>query len=229
MRCHGAGSCVASVLKDFCGIARKIGFTVMAAKNEKTRFQNRPNQDDLPQSWKILRATKKGTQRVMMLADDCVGCYVHYWHGRTRPCYRNDCEPCGMGQRPRWRGYIPVWTPAPSVGKLLEITPSVVADFDRWIQTEGTLRGASVKLSRKGNVPNGELQCDIAKPTGFAVNLPPCPNTMQLLARIWKLTHAPLPSEIAADHCADLQRGSTLGRAVEPSNGRKAPSARSDD
>jgi hypothetical protein len=190
---------MASVLRDFCGTDRIGRVFAMSSEFCEQRFQDRPNQEDLPSSWKVLRASKKGTPTVMILSDDVTGCYVHYWHGRTRPCFRNDCEPCAMGQQPRWRGYLAVWTPKPSTGRLLEITGSVIQEIDRWLKQEGTLRASTISLSRKGNVNNGELNCKLAKPSGFAVELPPGPNVMQLLARLWKLTHDPKPSELAID------------------------------
>lgn len=196
----------------------------MDPKPEETRFQNRPNAGDLPSAWKILRASKKGTQTLLMVSDDCTGCYVHYWSGRTRPCWKNDCYPCACGQAPRWRGYIAVLTQSPSVGRLLEITPSVINDLDRWIQQEGTLRGSLITLKRRGNVPNGELVCEVAKPTGFAATLPPEPNVVQLLSRIWRLTHSPLRSEVETDGHPQVygtRHGRTLGNPAT-ANGKPA-------
>lgn len=163
------------------------------------RFQDRPNSDDLPEQWKILRAPKKGTPRCIILDADVCGCYVHYWSGRTRPCKKVGCEICDKGQVPRWRGYLAVLTPAPSEKRLLEITPSVIVAIDRWKKQEGTLRGSIIRLTRKGNVQNGELVVEIGKQAGFDVTLPPCPNVLDILGRIWRITHAPMASEAAAD------------------------------
>ena len=171
------------------------------------RFENRPRPEDLPEQWKILRASKKGTPRCVIVDEDVLGCYVHYWSGRTRPCKRENCEICEKGQQPRWRGYLSVITPAPSQPRLLEVTPSVIGDIDRWLKQEGSLRGSLIKLTRRGNVQNGELICEIGKQAGFDVSLPPCPDVPGILARIWRLTHSALPSEAATDRAAELYTG----------------------
>lgn len=190
-------------------------------------FTDRPKACDLPEQWKILRAKKNGTPACLIVSNDCTGCYVHYWAGRTRPCKRENCTICDQGQMPRWRGYIAVLTPSPSRGRLLEITASVVGDVDRWIKENGTIRGATISLSRKGNVANGELACKIGRPAGFTVDLPTEPDIRGILGRVWKLTHAPTRAEYPLDQSAALYRSAasgltaaTNGHADRPHNGQ---------
>jgi len=186
--------------------------------NETARFQNRPNSDDLPEIWKILRCPKRGTPQLAIVGADVLGCYVHYWSGRTRPCNKVSCDICERGQQPRWRGYLPVLTPSPSTPKILEVTPSIIGDIDRWLNQEGTLRGSVIQLNRKGNVQNGELSVKIGKPAGFDVNLPDPPDVYGILCRIWRITHDPRPSEAATDNAAALYR-SRSGRVASADNG----------
>jgi len=171
----------------------------MAKSKPDVNWTNKPRSEDLPQPWKILRCSKSGSPRCMILADDVLGCYVHYWGGRTRPCLRVGCEPCDKGQAPRWRGYLPVITATTHLTRLLEVTGNCYPEIERWLGEKGSLRGLVIELQRKGKVANGELLCTLREATGFASSLPSSPDVAPLLAKLWRLTHLALPTEFAAD------------------------------
>lgn len=191
----------------------------MSDRKGSPRFTSRPSPDDLPEVWKILRATAHGTPDCLILSDDTTGAYVHYWGGRTQPCLYDCCHICFKGQQARWRGYLPVITAKVKQLRLLEITPSVVPPIDRWIKERSTLRGLVISLERKGRKPNGELVATIREAAGFAPDLPNGPNVGLVLARIWRLTHDPLASESRADGQRSARPDAGAERMASP-NGK---------
>lgn len=190
----------------------------MEESNHPGNFCSRPASIDLPDQWKIMRCSKTGTPPCLILSEDTVGAYVHYYSGRTRLCLKRDCEPCHKGQAPRWRGYLAVIVHRTRATRLLELTPSVVPEIDRWCKQRGSLRGLIITLSRKGKVANGELECVLLEKPDTVGDLPACPDVSQHLVRIWRSTHAPRPSDIAVDGRTAAQQSGLIPPASR--NGR---------
>lgn len=179
----------------------------MSNDSSGSPFTHRPKPEDMPNQWKILRAEARGTPRVLCLSEDTIGAYVHYWKGRTSLCLKDCCEACDLGQAPRWRGYVACVVANVGTKRLLELTPPCVPVIERLLKERGTLRGVVLQIKRKGGKPNGELELVASEEPSRVGDLPSCPDVSQHLLRIWKATHAPLPSERASDASAATQRG----------------------
>lgn len=182
------------------------------------RFCSRPNKEDLPSQWKIFRVPKTGLPTALVLSEDTEGAYVHYWKGRTRPCFQEGCEPCEQGNEARWRGYVAVLIGHTRMTRILELTVPCIPEVERYMAEWRTLRGAIITLSRKGKVSNGELECVFSEKPVSSVNLPDAPDLVPHLRRIWKCTHTPLPSELSTDARTTLRK--FLVKSTPIQNGR---------
>lgn len=191
----------------------------MSRHDQDGEWARRPRTEDLPDQWRIMRAGAGGHPASMILSEDTVGAYTHFWGGRTRLCLKNDCEPCSKGRVPRWRGYVAVVSSKSGKFGILELTPMCVPDIERFMKERPTLRGAIITLSRKGKKENGQLECVLEWSPGNGTNLPPCPDVLRHLRRIWRLTHEPLPTEHQLDARTVLRDAGFLGRG-EATNGR---------
>ncbi len=149
----------------------------------------RPNAEDLPAQWKLLRCGRQKSESVMLVDEDFIGVYVHYWAGRTYPCVKDYCKPCTQNSVPRWRGYAAGITANPVRKVILEVTPSCIEEIDRVLKEKGSLRGLIARLERRNGKANGQLSIAFQSPTGFTVDLPRGPDVWGCLARIWRLTH----------------------------------------
>lgn len=215
-RCPGVGL---GVLKDLKSNAAPSANSVEMTKGvtmSEARWSNRPNPEDLPDQWKIHRASATGVQSALCLSDDVEGCYVHYWKGRTSPCFESDCVPCSNGQQPRWRGYAAVLIGPGRLTRILEFTACCVPSINRFRSEWGTLRGAVVTLTRKGRKANGELECVFGEKPVAGSNLPVAPELVPYLQRLWRATHAAKPSELSLDATTLLR-----GRGLVPSSNGK--------
>jgi hypothetical protein len=174
------------------------------------RWSGRPNPEDVPDQWKILRASATGLHNCLCLSDDAVGCYVHYWKGRTTACLETGCVPCLNGQVPRWRGYVAALIGPGRMTRILEVTACCVPAIDRYRAEWSTLRGALITLTRKGRKANGELECLFGEKPVASAGLPIAPELVPYLKRLWRTTHEAKPSELSLDATTTLRRAGFL-------------------
>ena len=76
----------------------------------------------------------------------------------------------------------------------------------------GTLRGAIITLSRKGNVKNGEVSAVLVHKPNLGNDYPPDVDVRRHLERIWRITHSPLRTEANTDARTELRRNGLLGK-----------------
>lgn len=120
-----------------------------------------------------------------------IGIATHFNNRRTIPCTKTlgFCEGCSVWRRrPEWNGYLGVVEYHSKDKVVFGITKGAV---DKWHSktTEGTvLRGAFLRLQRKGNDdPNGAVTMTLRQEP-FRGRLPEPPKVIESLARLWRMS-----------------------------------------
>jgi len=135
----------------------------------------------------ILRA-KPGRPLVgLITAHDLVGAYTHYWRGRTSICTAPTCEACDAHRAPRWYGFLAVVNPDSNNAAIFEITPSTLDSIETYITTYGTLRGATIRLTRANPKINARLICELKPGPNRGDQLPSAPNVQAQLCKMWEI------------------------------------------
>lgn len=148
-------------------------------------WTDRPPRDETSGNFRLVRVARAGTVRGIILSPHLSGTGLHYWKGKSTPCNGSQCDACREGYVPRWYGYVAIWNPKTDHIGLAEITDGAADDLDRYRARHGTLRGAELLLSRQGNRPNGRILATVAPAAIAPERLPPAPDVIQCLNRIW--------------------------------------------
>jgi hypothetical protein len=133
----------------------------------------------------LIRCKLGATVPVVVLSERQVGTEIHWYNGRSFPHLKNGCPAC-LAKRPAvWKGYLAVWQPKPRTIAIIEFTTRCTNALDAYFLAYGTLRAATVVLTRKGRSDKGPLTLDIS-PSQYATNdLPPAPDIRHALTHMW--------------------------------------------
>jgi hypothetical protein len=128
--------------------------------------------------------------QAIVTANDLIGCYTHFFHGRTQPCEKEVCPACHEGVPFRWHAYFTAYNPGSRFHFIFEITAQAAEVFADYRDSFGTLRGCEFTATRLHNRPNGRViirtrPFDISK-----IQLPQPPDITKCLAILWDL---PIP------------------------------------
>jgi hypothetical protein len=138
----------------------------------------------------IIRTPQAGKLVGIALNESILGCYTHYWGGRTVPCQTEHCEACNNGAPARWHAYFAAHCPNTTHIALLEITAAAAETLYLYTHTNGTLRGAQITLRRRGEKKNGQVIAT-AIPGGMqASHIPEAPSIIKILAQLWHVDPA---------------------------------------
>ena len=155
--------------------------------------------DDLPIEWTAqpppdrpkptleLRRLKTGRLLATCLSDRPVGCFLHFWRGRTRPHLTNNCEACAAGHEPVWKGYVALWDEPTRSAWIQEFTPGAYDGLQEGIELFGTLRGHPITFERTRNASNAPMRTRVHGTCIPENRMPPTPQVTDVLTRIWDL------------------------------------------
>lgn len=131
------------------------------------------------------------TQIVRGIAlSEYLGAELHWLSGRSSPHLEphGECPGCLENRSRRWEGYVWLWEPQTSAIRIAAFTPGVVSNFDGYVNSHGTLRAASVTLSKPGGKPTSRVHAQITRSTYGLDQLPHPPDTLNAaLMHIWGL------------------------------------------
>lgn len=139
----------------------------------------------------------------IITAADLLGCWTHWWGGRTQPCEDEDCKACSEGMPRRWHAYLSAWTSQPSYHYLLELTRNAIDPLLLYRKDHGTLRGCYYEARRSGPAKNSRLLLTCRPADLAGLQLPPEPNLIHCLAVIWSLPAAAIRIDNADGHTPD--------------------------
>lgn len=145
-----------------------------------------PNEVDQKERTHLYRVPEKGLKSAVIISKKVIGCYTHYWGGRTQPCLKHDCPACEKEVSRRWYGWLTIWNPSSGEIVIMEITKRACKEVTKFFELHKTMRGATVSGARKGGKANGELKLTIKPAKNDRVDLPTDINRMETLELIWE-------------------------------------------
>jgi len=135
----------------------------------------------------IRRTPSYGALTAIVTTPDILGCYTHYWHGRTIPCEKPDCEPCNDGSPFRWHSYLAAWETKTALHFIFEMTAAAVEPLISYRDAHGTIRGCLFQAKRWKERPNGRILIQTKPADLTEINLPNPPDMEKCLATLWNL------------------------------------------
>lgn len=142
----------------------------------------------------IVRLKANERMQVVCLNDDLTGADIHYTF-RTEPCVREhgDCPLCNEGKAYRWEGYFLGWSPSTNVTAIYAVSEANAATFESFHEREGSLRGATITMSR-GARSNERVKVGIMKGALSLAALPSDQPIDKILNAIWhgRKKHVPI-------------------------------------
>jgi hypothetical protein len=134
----------------------------------------------------------------IIISPDLLGCFTHYWGGRTIPCeaLAPDEDPAGIGhecpacaeQMPgRWHAYTACYDPRTHETFIFETTGKAAQALETYRDSFGTLRGCLFQATRPKRRKNAKVE--IATKTADLTNIT-LPNTIDIIRAmsvIWQI------------------------------------------
>lgn len=179
-------------------------------------WSDRPRREAQTRAYQLLRTPPKGELKGIVLSDQQVGCYTHFWRGRTTVCTHEVCDACTAGRAPRWYGYLAIWSPTSHTTGILEFTEAALASVDAYFTTHGTLRAAKLIARRISHRANGRVVLDISEGNYAAATLPECPDVKSVLCKIWEIKETAAKAEERSTYDLSLVDEETRERKLRP-------------
>lgn len=163
--------------------------------------------EDKKSGYRLERTPPDGTFTGIVTCTELVGCYTHYWGGRTMPCERPDCPACNSNSPTRWHAFLSSWNPSTHDHVIFQCTAKAAAAFEEYQASHGTLLGCAFRAHRPKRRRNAQVVIDCRPADLTKLRLPQAPNIMQAMAVIWQIPGAALVADEAA-------RGAPLIKAL---------------
>jgi len=183
-------------------------------------FEPSPPIGSTKSPYRLLRTPSKGTLHIWITSDTLLGCWTHYYGGRTVPCSGDACDACSAGSSMRWHGYLSAIDAKDSEPILFELTASAAEQALAYRAKHGTLRGCDCLASRVSPRPNARVRLRM-KPLDLSnTDLPKPLTIIPALCHIWGVP--------ATDAQVSPSRGTTNLdgiRAPQPPPDRATPNA----
>ena len=151
-------------------------------------WSNLPENGESQRATRLIRVKPGKAIAGIVTSVHLVGCYVHYFRGRSTPCERADCEACKEKHTPRWYGWLSLWAPKSNEHVIAEITSSCVEAVREYELKHGQLRGAVLTLERATAKINSRLTARVQQSAMSPDVLPAELDVVSVLEKIWE-TH----------------------------------------
>lgn len=156
---------------------------------DRSFFEETPPDDAGPLGLRVVRAPKIGKDLWTILSEQLIGCWTHYFQRRTQPCVGSGCHICSPKTPRRWYGWLVGFDPTRREQKLVEVPPGPALSLRAYRGQVGNLRGHCIELSRRNKKDNGEVVARFGPGKFSSELLPPCPDIVPLLMRMWQIKH----------------------------------------
>jgi hypothetical protein len=172
----------------------------------------------------------------IIITPDLLGCFTHYWGGRTVPCEApsaeqiqegipNNCPPCAENMPGRWHAYVACYDPRTQDTFIFETTAKGATALENYRDSFNTLRGCLFSASRPKRRKNAKVEIATKTADLTRITLPPAINIKRAMAIIWQIpadaisTPSAMHSTptVATDHAVMNRMRSQLA----PSNGHE--------
>jgi hypothetical protein len=148
-------------------------------------------------TYTLKRCPTAGRLFGIVTVDNLVGCYTHWYGGKTVPCQSPECKPCKEGVPKRWHSYVAAWNPKSNEEFLFECTGQGAEYFEHFRSISGTLKGCLFVSERLGSRHNGRVVITCKPADLSSIRLPDPLDVISVLSVIWQI---PLTSIKGPDH-----------------------------
>lgn len=135
----------------------------------------------------IRRTPARKPLKAIVTCEDLVGCYTHYWKGRTMPCEKPECDACDKGQPYRWHAYLSAWEPETALHFLFECTAQAAQNFVDFREKHHTLCGCYFMATRWKSSPNGRVLIRTKPDDVPGRRIPGPPDLIACLSTLWNI------------------------------------------
>lgn len=150
-------------------------------------FSNVPPADARGVGLPIVRTPHMRNLRAIVTSSDLIGCFTHFWKGRTMPCEGQDCPAHQAGMPFRWHAWLGALLNRDGHHALFEMTAQAAEPFVQYREAHGTLRGCEFDAHRLNNAPNGRVHIVCRLRDCSTIKLPKEPNLIRCLSIIWNI------------------------------------------
>lgn len=135
----------------------------------------------------LRRTPQASPLHAIVTCEDLLVCDTHFWHGRTQPCERPDCQACNESTPYRTHVYLSAFDPKRHEHFLFECTAHAAKPLDEYRQANKTMRGCIFHACRPKMTRNSKVIIQTATANLANVTLPDPPNLILALSVIWRL------------------------------------------
>jgi len=141
----------------------------------------------------------------IVTSDDLLGCYTHFFGGRTVPHEVQNCVACQKGVPYRWHGYVSAVDVSTHLHFLFETTAQAAEAFTQYRKANGKLRGCLFEATRMHRRHNGRVIIR-TKPADLGkVPLPDAPDLRVVLSVIWNISTPSIEPSISIKGAPSVQ------------------------
>jgi len=149
------------------------------------QFSSKPPIEATRYASTLLRTPTKGKLHLIVTCQDMVGCWTHFFAGRTMPCTGDGCDACGHNASSRWHAYVSAKDPATNEHVLFECTAPAAETFAVYRARHGSLRGCEFIAQRLAPRANARV-CIRTKPCDLThIDLPQSLDVRAALCHLW--------------------------------------------
>lgn len=148
-------------------------------------FHTSPPHEATRSAFRLLRTPAKGKLQLLITCDQLLGCFTHFFAGRTTPCTGEACEACHAGASARWHGYVSAIEQKTNEQVVFECTAAAAEAFGAYRAKHGTLRGCDCIASRVAPRPNARVRLQMRPLDLTGRDLPKPINLRLALCHIW--------------------------------------------
>ncbi len=150
-------------------------------------FSSEPPPDPRSNALTLKRTPTGRPLKGIITSGNMVGTATHFYHGRTKPCKTENCEPCLEGMPWRWHGYVSLFNPGSRQHILFEMTAKTVQPLLLYRLAHGTLRGCMLTAKRVNLAPNARVVITTTAADLQQYSLPNEPHLLEALSILWNI------------------------------------------
>jgi len=133
----------------------------------------------------IIRTPAHRPLVAIVTSEDLVGCYTHFYKGRTFPCEAPECDACKDGIPYRWHAYQSAYDPKKHFHFIFECTAQAGERFTDYRAIHNSLRGCLFEATRMHARHNARIIIHCKPADLTAIRLPKPPDIIKCLAILW--------------------------------------------
>ena len=164
----------------------------------------------------------------IITSNDIIGCYTHWWGGRTVPCEDENCEACKANTPSRWHCYLSILEAGSRDHFIFECTGKAALPLIEWRNSHGTIRGTHLTASRPKRRRNARVEI-ILRPFDISgIIVPEAPDLARAMAVIWQIPGDAVKVEKAVRQTPLVSTDATALNAqrFNPADGNGKPRSR---